>query len=286
MTNNHRTPPNPANSQYAGLPFPTHNVPDILAWQPPEMQPIIEKGILYRQTRLVLYGGYKAWKSMTAMDMAFAIATGSTWVGYTTKASVVLYIQWEIPHPLLRKRILKYATAHRQVPANLIFVTPHFLKLDKDYSMEVMKMYMGRFHPDVVVIDPLYRTLSGDISSSYDMAKFQDHIDLLADQFDFASIIVHHTRKDRYDSDGMAVQHGSQDLMGSSYLPNWLDTAVQLDRVTDVDVNLSFTAMRHAEEELPSAHLRFSHDTLGASLITGGVPAAFLAEDTSYLEDL
>ncbi len=263
------------------FPFPTHNVPEIIAWQPPAMDPIIEKGILYRGTRLVLYGLYKALKSMMAINMAFDIATGTPWLGFKTKLSTVLYVQFEIPHALLRTRIEKYAVANKVFPQNLIFTSPHYLKLDKDYSMSIIKEFLNFYRPDVVIVDPIYRTLSGDISSSYDMSRFMDNMDLLANDYQFAIILVHHERKEQYNAEGQALRHGSQDMMGSSYLPNWLDTAVQIDRPNPqgLDVHISFTAMRHAEEEFEDIRVRFNRDSLGARVL-GGIPAS---PNTSFI---
>jgi RecA-family ATPase len=250
------------------FPYPTHNVQEILTWQPPHIDPIIDHGILLPGTRLVLYGIYKAWKSMVAMDLAFCIATGSKWLGFQTNTSDVLFFQWEIPHALLRDRIQKYAKSHSSFPTNLTFVTPHFLKLDRDHGLAILKQYLDRYRPKVIVIDPIYRSLTGDISSAYDMTRFLDNLDLLIAQYSIAIILVHHERKYQFDQAGQPILHGSQDMMGSSYIPNWLDTAIQLDRLTDVDIKLTFSTMRHAQEEFPTFQLRFSHDTLGAT-ITG-----------------
>lgn len=268
------------------FPFPTHNIPEIVAWQPPVITPIISNGILLPRTRLVLYGRYKAWKSMVAMNMAYAIATGKPWLGYTTTMGSVLVFQFEIPHALLRNRIVKYSQHSSLYPPNLTFTTPHFLKLDRDVSLPLMKLYLDYYRPQVVVIDPIYKALTGDISSSFDVSKFIDNLDILMERHDFALILVHHERKEHYSPTGEVLSHGSQDMMGSSYIPNWLDTAIQLDRLDDTNVHLSFTAMRHATEELMDLNLRFSHDTLGATIVLDRAkPHLITDEDQPYVEE-
>jgi RecA-family ATPase len=272
------TPPQPPK-----FPFPTHNVQELVAWQPPKITPIIDKGILLPQTRLVVVGMYKAWKSMLAMNMSYAIAMGHSWLGYQTNSSDVLCFQYEIPHALLRERVLKYSQAASQWPTNLTFVTPHHLKLDRDYALPIMDLYLNHFRPRVLVIDPIYKALSGDVSSSFDVSKFIDNMDIIREKHNVAIILVHHERKQQFDASGNPLDHGSQDMMGSSYIPNWLDTMVQLDRITDTEVRLSFPTMRHAIEEMPTHNLRFSHETLGASIITGGHNVNGLNPDVSYL---
>lgn len=227
------------------------NVEQILNYQLPKLTPIIDNALLYPATRLFLYGSQKSLKSMLAVDMAFSIAMGTSWLGYKTKRSRVLYVQMELPLPMFKDRLVQYCQG-MIVPDNLYFLCEPKIKLDRSSGLEALENVLAVTLPDVLIIDPLYKIISGDISSHQPVNYLQDNLDGLRDKYRMALVIVCHTRQAQLDREGNPIDQGSAEIMGSSNWPNWADATIRVRREGEFspDVTLSFQDMRYATEEM------------------------------------
>lgn len=219
---------------------------------------------------MVIFGLWKSWKSMLAQDIGFSIATGTPWLRFNTLPSRVLNLQLEIPEFLLRERVSQYAHGHQQFPSSLRYWTQHYLKLDRDYGMHFLEGVLAEEHPDVLIIDPIYKVITGNISDSFDVAKFLDNLDLLMEKWNLAVILVHHERKPQQDDNGKQRPATAADMMGSSYLLNWLDTGVMLERLggpNSSTISVTFDPMRHARTEIPAIKVAFDRQSLAANVL-------------------
>lgn len=262
--------PNPQGPGYKAAEFHIRSVPELLAWQPPTIEYIIDQGLLWPQSRMVIYGLWKSWKSMVAQEISFAIATGKPWLNFRTTPKTVLNLQLEIPEFLLKERVSKYAHSHLDFPQGLRYWTHHYLKLDRDYGVKFLEDALAQYHPEVLVVDPIYKVVTGNISDSYDVGKFLDMMDLLMEKWNFALILVHHERKPQSNPDGVQLPSTAADMMGSSYILNWLDTGVMLERLggpNSTTIQITFDPVRHARDELPTLKVNFDRTSLGASII-------------------
>lgn len=234
-------------------------------------KPIIDKGILYPKTRLILFGRYKSLKSMLAIDAAFSISHGIPWFGFQTARSRVLVVQMEIPKPLFRDRIKKYCNGV-SIPDNLYFINEPYLKLDRDYGMGRLEPALTTFQPQVLLIDPLYKVLSGNISDPYVAEQLQTNIDKLREKYNLSIIIIAHTRQRLINPQGLVIDMGADEIMGSSNWPNWADTIIRVKRDSPESdyIDLTFDAMRNAEEELLPMRAKFSRHNLHWQLVKAG----------------
>ena len=251
-------------------PFVVRSVPELIRWQPPHIDYIVDKGLLWPKSRMVIFGLWKSWKSMLAQDLGFSIAEGVPWLGFATLPRKVLNLQLEIPEFLLRERVMQYAAGHQSFPQGLHYWTQHYLKLDRDYGIHFLEDVLSREHPDVLIIDPIYKVITGNISDSYDVSKFLDNVDLLMEKWNLAVVLVHHERKPQMDSEGKQLPSHAADMMGSSYLLNWLDTGVMLERIggpNSSSISVTFDPLRHAREELPTLSVTFDRQSLAARLM-------------------
>lgn len=241
-------------------------------WVPPQRESVIGDGILLPKTRMVIYGFWKSWKSMFAMHTAFSLAAGSRWIGHDTRPSTIHLLQLEIPKAAFRTRVVKYSDGHNVHPTNMWFSTQHYLKLDRDFGFKALDKTLEWTHPDVLIVDPLYKVLSGNISDSYDMMKLLDNMDQLIERHNLSVIMVTHRRKSKEgEQPGETIDRGAEEMMGSSYLANWCDSAVGI-RVTHGNpeqILVSFDAMRNAEDEIKPVLLRINRQTLGFKAIAG-----------------
>lgn len=248
---------------------------EILARKPNHPKKLIDSGILYEKTKLVIYGRYKALKSMLELDMAFALASGDDWIGFHTKpeGSRVFYLQLEIPYGLLRIRLAKTwkgRSGHQQPVdhKNLRFWTQHFLKLDSSVGIHLLDHYLQEHRPDVLIVDPLYKVLSGNLLQAVDVQRVLDTLDTFIAKYSLSVVVVSHTRKGEIDMG----EWGSDDLIGSVFLSAWADTIVKVERKGGDRLDVKFDVVRHAEEELEKREVLFDRNTLEFSLIMKPAP--------------
>ena len=82
--------------------------------------------------------------------------------------------------------------------------------------------------PDVVIIDPLYQCVFGELAKELPCKALLKFIDSLRAAFSkCAVILVHHTRKPTYGADGVRVQEDDA-FFGSQWLKAYVDTSYNL----------------------------------------------------------
>jgi RecA-family ATPase len=236
-------------------------IKELLAWQPPQQQYIIDKGIFLPQSKLILFGRWQTWKSMLVIHTAITLATGNPWFGYNTKQSSVYVLQTEIAEKELRTRIHKYVTNNQLYPDNVYLRTEHYIKLDKAYGGADVEKELKESIPQVLIIDPIYSVMSGKIVDEYDIRKLTDWINIIIDRYKVAVILVHHDRKPIVV--GGEIYTSADDMFGSSILLDWCDTSIRTTNTNkDGEVILSFEKVRHAEDELKPIRVRITRATL------------------------
>lgn len=221
---------------------------ELLNWQPPKVTYIIDKGILVPQTKMILFGRFETWKSMIAMHTSFCLATGKPWFGFTTLPTTCYTLQIEIPKAQYQKRVAKYCKGNNTYPNNIFFRTEYYIKLDQGYGVNDLTKDIEQAMPQVIILDPVYKVVSGRLTDEYDTRKFLDRMDILMDKYKFALILIHHDRKPQVI--GGEIYQSAMDIFGSSIFIDWCDTAIRtIKGGVDGEVIMSFEKVRHAEEE-------------------------------------
>jgi RecA-family ATPase len=243
----------------------------LIAWQPPSFDSIIGEGIMLPETRMLIFGAAKSWKSMLAIHTGFTLSQGLDWFGYKTAQCTVFLLQVELPKAAYRKRVVKYSYQQQQFPDNLFFKTEHRLKVDTGFGLASLERDMERIShfPNcghiLLIIDPVYMLMSGHISDAYDTQKLLDNIDIIREKYHCSIILIHHAGKQVINDTGF-VDRGAEAMMGSSYLNNWCDTAIRMDCKNPFTggnlIDISFELVRHAESVLPKFQVEFSRKTL------------------------
>lgn len=237
------------------------NLDQLIKWEPPKIPSIIEKGILYQNTRMILFGKKKSFKSMLAIHTGFQIAGGKPWFGYHTNKHRALIVQSEIPQFLFRERILKYTSGNGAKPSNIYFCYEPYMKLDKGSGLSKFEAMIRQTQPEVIIIDPLYKALSGTIEESRYTNIFIDNMDKIIPKYNLTLIIIHHETKDIFGPGGL-IDRGSESAHGSMYLLNWADSILRINGNKRGKVEIEFTDMRHAEDELPPIQAQFNRGDL------------------------
>jgi len=240
------------------------NLNQLLAWQPPAQEYIISHGILVPQTKLVLYGRWQTWKSMLATHMAFTIASGLPWFGFTTTQSSTYTLQIEIPKAQYQKRVIKFVAGNNLHPDNIYFRSEYYMKLDKAPNVADMKAELLDSASQVLILDPAYKIITGKLVDEADIRRLEDELDRLISDCKIAVVLIHHTRKVQI-VDGQ-VYESPDDMFGQSILADWADTMIRtnstrIDRNTD-RITLSFDKVRHAEEALDPVRIDVTRSNL------------------------
>ena len=239
-----------------------------LAWKPPHIRTLIGSNLLIPQGKLLLVGTYKSWKSMTAMDMGFCISQGRPWFGFPTTKSTVLMVQLEIPKFAYQDRVIKYFTHHDGIPIdNIYFVTTRLLKLDKKWGKDILKTWIDMTQAQVVIIDPIYKTMSGHLIDEYDVGLYTDAIDEIIEEKKVSFIQVHHEGKSTY-VEGERIDRGADASYGSAKFGWWVDTQIGLKPKHEGSniVDISFPLLRLAVNDIPSFTYEVSRETLNFTI--------------------
>lgn len=268
----------------------------LLSWRPPyRPDPIIEEGILLPGTVMMMFGAAGTWKTMNTLHIAYCIASGIPWFGFETMPATVLTHQVELPKLLYRNRMEKYKIGNRVSSKNIFFMSPEDdVLLDTSFGLgeltknieEVKRRAPDPTLPLVIILDPLMLYMAGHISDEYDVKKFHRHINSLRRKYHCTFIIIHHARLTRVDSGGVVVDLGAEEVMGSSYWNNWLDTIVRiklLNPFTGSDtVHMSFGKTRNAQNFLPGFKVKWSRSNLVPEIIDRDI----VEEDEPTVRDL
>ena len=268
-------------------------------------EPLVH-GILRRGHKMMLAGPSKAGKSLALMELAIAVAEGQQWVGFQCEQGGVLYVNLEIDRSSCLRRFADLYQACEIDPAHLDFLHVWSLRgrscpMDRLAPMLIRR---GRRVPGLalVVIDPIYKIITGDENSASDMAQFTAQFDRVADALGCAVCVCHHHSKgyqgakrsmDRLSGSGVFARDPDA-LVDMS--PLWLDKSAReaahgrtgwrmsftLREFADPgDVNLWFDYPRHYRDEegvLDKAGVEGDPDTAAAK--GGEIGAERLKEKT------
>lgn len=168
------------------------------AADPPAMQPELIHGILRRGHKMLISGSSKAGKSFLLMELSIALAEGSRWLGLKCEKSKVLYINLEIDEASCVNRFIKiYKALNIKTPAkNSLMIwnlRGHSKPIDKLVPKIVRRVKDNGF--DAIIIDPIYKVLTGDENSASDMSYFCGQFDRLASETGCSIIYCHHHSK-------------------------------------------------------------------------------------------
>lgn len=222
----------------------------VLAEKEQYIPPIIGSGVLLPDTKLVLYGSFKAGKSTLVAYIALCLAGGLPLFGseqFKTKPCRVHYIQLEMPDIPFRRRLRSSVLSQVElVQENLYLTTEFWLKLDTQEGRDNLTAAIEEVQPDVLIIDPLYKcTLGGE--EYKDLSVVYDHLDTFMQRYHFALIFTAQGRKTLVIQSGQ-VDLGDQELRGSTATGGWTDTILGLRRMEGNKRKLSGT-LRHGSTD-------------------------------------
>lgn len=212
---------------------------------------VLSEGLMYAGSKVVMYGKYKSMKSMLAQRFMLSCARGEPWLGFNTPVQGlnVYYLQLEIPEPLLHERLWTMSGGSMQGVLKEPYVcTEHFLKLDTPQGMAALERELDATKPDVLIMDPLFKLLSGNMMDGHQVSTFLDNIDKLIANHGISVMLLSHSRKPPAKEEE-ETGWGSDDLLGSVLLSAWADSVIRVSRKGPI-IEVKFEVVRHSKKEI------------------------------------
>ena len=168
------------------------------AADPPALPEELIKRVLRRGHKMLISGSSKAGKSFLLMELCVALAEGKPWLGFECRKGRVLYVNLEIDPASCVNRFVKiYDALHysRNHMEDIVIwnLRGHAVPLDQLVPKLIRRVRDQRL--DAIVIDPIYKVITGDENSASDMAAFCNQFDRICNETGCSAIYCHHHSK-------------------------------------------------------------------------------------------
>ena len=155
-------------------------------------------GILREGHKMLVAGPSKAGKSFMLISLAIAIAEGTEWLGMKCKQGKVVYVNLELDRPSCLHRIHEIYDKLGIEPKNIRNLRPWNLR-GKSVPMDKLAPILIHRYKNkgvsAIIIDPIYKVITGDENNATDMSKFCSYFDQVATELGVAMIYCHHHSK-------------------------------------------------------------------------------------------
>ena len=164
----------------------------------PELSAPLIDGVLRQGHKMLVAGPSKAGKSYALIELCCAIAEGRQWFGFNCTKGRILYVNLELDRASCLHRFKDVYNALGWAPNNLQNIDIWNLR-GKSVPMDklapklirraIKKNYIA------VIIDPIYKVITGDENSADQMAAFCNQFDKVCTELGCAVIYCHHHSK-------------------------------------------------------------------------------------------
>lgn len=165
---------------------------------PHELTPELIEGTLRVGHKMLIAGPSKAGKSFLLMELAVAIASGGRWLGKWCRRGKVLYINLEIDKNSFSTRFEEIFNAQHVSRKDAETIQVWNLRGKTPPLNELAPRLIRRIRDggfSAVILDPIYKVITGDENNARDMSVFCNQFDRIATETGAAVIYVHHHSK-------------------------------------------------------------------------------------------
>ncbi|MDD6489286.1 MAG: AAA family ATPase [Clostridia bacterium] len=164
----------------------------------PELSPSLIEGILRQGHKMLIAGPSKAGKSFAQIELCIAIAENKSWFGFKCTQGRVLYVNLELDRASCLHRFKDVYEALKIKPDNLKNIDIWNLRgrsvpMDKLAPKLIRRAKQKNY--TAVIIDPIYKVITGDENSADQMAAFCNQFDKICTELGTAVIYCHHHSK-------------------------------------------------------------------------------------------
>ena len=168
------------------------------AADPPSLPEELIAGVLRRGHKMLISGSSKAGKSFLLMELCIALAEGGKWLGFQCRQSKVLYVNLEIDPASCVNRFLKIYKALGAAPKHMNEIMIWNLRGHAEPLDQLVPKLVRRVRDmqlDAIIIDPIYKVITGDENSASEMAAFCNQFDKICNETECSVIYCHHHSK-------------------------------------------------------------------------------------------
>lgn len=164
----------------------------------PELAPELIEGVLRQGHKMLIAGPSKAGKSFALIQLCIAIAEGRKWLNWNCAKGKVLYVNLELDRASCLHRFKDVYEAIGMEPLNIDNLDIWNLR-GKSVPMDKLSGKLIRRASKkgyiAIIIDPIYKVLTGDENSAEQMAHFTNQFDKVATELGCSVIYCHHHSK-------------------------------------------------------------------------------------------
>lgn len=164
----------------------------------PELSPALIEGVLRQGHKMLLSGPSKAGKSFALIELSIALAEGRSWLGFPCAKGRVLYVNLELDRASCLHRYKDVYEALGWQPKEIRNIDIWNLR-GKSVPMDKLAPKLirraAKKHYIAVIIDPIYKIITGDENSADQMAAFCNQFDKVCTELGCAVIYCHHHSK-------------------------------------------------------------------------------------------
>ena len=216
----------------------------------PDLAPCLIDGVLRQGHKMLLAGPSKAGKSFALIELCIAIAEGRQWFGFNCARGKVMYINLELDRASCLHRFRDVYSALGWTPEHVGDIDIWNLR-GRSVPLDLLAPRLIRRAKEggyiAIVLDPIYKVITGDENAADQMAKFCNNFDKIATELDCAVIYCHHHSK------GQQGQKRSMDRASGSGVfardPDALIDMLELDVSADMRRDMVMRRYRHIMNE-------------------------------------
>lgn len=178
------------------LPDP-ESMADVWDNLPSLAQPLID-GVLRQGHKMLIAGPSKAGKSYALIELCCAIAEGKKWLEWNCTQGRVMYVNLELDRASCLHRFKDVYTALGIAPDNLSNIDIWNLRgrsVPMDKLAPKLIRRASKKNYIAIIIDPIYKVITGDENSADQMAHFCNQFDKVCTELGCAVIYCHHHSK-------------------------------------------------------------------------------------------
>lgn len=164
----------------------------------PDLSPCLIEGILRKGHKMLIAGPSKAGKSFLQIELCIAIAEGKKWLQWQCAQGRVMYVNLELDRASCLHRFKDVYTS--------LGIRPDSLRNIDIWNLRGKSVPMDKLAPKLIrraskkdytaiIIDPIYKVITGDENSADQMANFCNQFDKVCTELGCAVIYCHHHSK-------------------------------------------------------------------------------------------
>ena len=179
-------------------PFQLISMADVWDNMPEQPEELI-CGVLRKGHKMLLSGSSKAGKSFLLMELCIALSEGRKWLDFPCARTKVLYVNLEIdPASCFHRFRQIYKSLGIEEPEHredLVVLNMRGQAVPLDKLVEPLVETMKGQQFGAVVLDPIYKIITGDENSASEMGYFCNQFDKICMETGCAAIYCHHHSK-------------------------------------------------------------------------------------------